>query len=892
MGAVAATRGAVLRTRLERAGLGDQLLVVAGQLTSGLGNLVFALVMARLLAPEIFTELARFLALYLVLHIPMNSISASSALAPQDALSAQRKVRRIGRWVGFGFLTAALPLAGALSIPIISSVGLAASAPAAGLLALERGRLYGVGRHGRAVASLVTEPLVRLSAGVALASVLGVFGGVVGIVLAGYIALAVARIDHHGSAELASHLDARSLTTERSTAPTIAAFVLLALLQNQDLLLAGRLLSVGDAANFAALSTLGGAAAFALATVPVVLLPRAARDDRAALGSALAVAAALGGGGVLVATAVPDVIVNAVFGGRYAAIVPLLATYFGAMALLGIGRVLIANLCARGFGRTGVAIVSSAAVVHLALLFAGGRTAAEFAAATLMSTGLLFVAAASATVIHLPVRPRVSVVERLGHTGAPFVALVMLMGLGLRLLVTRGIWLDEATTVHQIQLSLGGMFESLASSDVHPPLHYIVLWLSSRLLGTSEMAVRAPSILAGVALIPAVYALGKQLYDERTARLAAGLTAVAPFAVWYSQEARMYAFFMLFGVLAVYGQVLALKSGRMSAWAIYALASAALVWTQYMGVLLVAVQQLVFVVVMVRRHRRAEPVRSLFLGWATATAVVAIALTALVPLAYSQYTVNEQAGKGFTQVPSQTGTAASQVQGEVSIYATIANAIWAMWGYHADRTMAQIAALWPLGMLIALLFLGRRRSAHTTLLGAVIVGPALLLTAIGLFKHNLFEIRYIAMVVPLLMLLIARLATSWWSHKLGSVVVVGTLAITMIVGLADQQLNGANPRRYDFRGAFAEVTQRADENDVVVYKPDILQSLVGYYAPELDARRQLPAPRKDRQVFVVGSFLEKPATRAEVEDLLDELDRKAKLVDEMSYSNVRVWVYR
>jgi hypothetical protein len=353
----------------------------------------------------------------------------------------------------------------------------------------------------------------------------------------------------------------------------------------------------------------------------------------------------------------------------------------------------------------------------------------------------------------------------------------------------------------------------------------------------------------------------------------------------------MYGFFMLFGVLAVYGQVRAMRRGRTTDWVIYALASAALVWTQYMGALMVLVQQLAFLVVFAGRRRRREEVKPLLVGWACATGVLVILLAALAPFAYEQYTVNEKAGKGFAQVPSQTGSAASQVQGQVSIYSAIANGVWAMWGYHSDRTMAQIAALWPLGMLSALLFLGRGRSRQTTLLAVAIAGPALMLAAIGFFKQNLFEIRYIAMAVPLLLLLMARFISSWAPHKVGRMAAAGALSVTMLVGLADQQLNGTNPRLYDFRGALGEVSQRADSNDVVVYKPIILRSLVRYYAPDLDARTTLPEPAEGQRVFLVGSFLEKPDTRAQVDKVRKQLDRTEALADQFDYPNVRVWVY-
>src|SRR5207248_9827887 len=69
---------------------------------------------------------------------------------------------------------------------------LAAAPPVAGLLALERGRLYGSGLLGRSVLSLMIEPVIRLTAGVALGFALGPTGAAIVVILAGYCAFVVA----------------------------------------------------------------------------------------------------------------------------------------------------------------------------------------------------------------------------------------------------------------------------------------------------------------------------------------------------------------------------------------------------------------------------------------------------------------------------------------------------------------------------------------------------------------------------------------------------------------------------------------------------------------------------------------------------------------------------
>jgi uncharacterized membrane protein len=118
------------------------------------------------------------------------------------------------------------------------------------------------------------------------------------------------------------------------------------------------------------------------------------------------------------------------------------------------------------------------------------------------------------------------------------VLVLVMVGFGLRLLVTRSIWLDEAISIRQAQLPFNEMISQLAG-DVHPPLHHAVLWATVRLLGTGELAVRMPSIVAGTLLIPALYGAGRDLYDRRVGLVAATFGTVAPIVIWYSQEARM-----------------------------------------------------------------------------------------------------------------------------------------------------------------------------------------------------------------------------------------------------------------------------------------------------------------------------------------------------------------
>jgi hypothetical protein len=868
----------------------EQLVVAGGQVAAGVGNLTFSLLAARLLAPSGYSALASFLALYLVIHVPLTSLSAGAALRPGRVAAARRRTWKLGFAVAAGLAVAAVPLGAALRLPPALILLAAAAAPAAAPIALERGRLYGEQARGRLVASLLAEPAIRLGAGIPLAVSFGSVGGAAAVVLAGWVALGVAR----GGAGARPARGEAAVTQ----APAVVAFLALAVVQNQDVLLAHALLPSAQAAKFAALSTLGGVAAFATTTIPLVLLPRSAGREGAALRAALAVAVALGAGATLVVLAAPHLLVTAVFGSRYGAIASLAAPYVGAMALLGVARVLVAHGCVGGRARVMPALAVAAAALQAVLIAVLPHNTAGVAHATLVATATLLVGTAVAVRPRRPPRLRPVVVEekaprpRKAPSVAIAVGVMVLCGVALRLVATRSIWVDEAISIHQAQLPFGEMLHNLRTTDVHPPLHDSVLWVTVRLLGTDPLAARMPSLLAGTALIPMLYVAGRDLYDRRTGLVAAALGTVAPFAIWYSDEARMYALFMLLALVAIWAQVQAVRDGRARFWALYALATIALVYDQYFAILLVVVQQVGFLAAAWHRRGDRRALRRLVRGWLGVTVVIAAALAPLVPFAQQQYGVNEAAGKGFSQ-PSQAGLATSG-QHKPSLYGAITNAVWAFWGYHSNSTMASIAALWPLGMLLALLALGRKLTRTSLLVLACAVLPAAGLFAAGEAKPFVFEVRYFCAAVPALLLLAGRAVIAAGRTRWGRTALASALGATMLVGLIDQQVNGSNPRHYDFSGALHRIEREARPGDVLVYAPPYLADVIRYYAPRLDARPLVPGRtvRGHGRVFVLASFLDKRDTAAATGSVVAKLRQQRGRPTVFTVPQIRVWEFR
>jgi 4-amino-4-deoxy-L-arabinose transferase-like glycosyltransferase len=113
----------------------------------------------------------------------------------------------------------------------------------------------------------------------------------------------------------------------------------------------------------------------------------------------------------------------------------------------------------------------------------------------------------------------------------------------------QSLWIDEVFTWLGADLGqplrLAGLLE-----NVHGPLYSLVLHAWGGLAGDSEWALRAPSFVFGVAVVPALAWLAARWLGRDTAPWAAWLAAGSPFLVWYSQEARNYMLLILCTCLA------------------------------------------------------------------------------------------------------------------------------------------------------------------------------------------------------------------------------------------------------------------------------------------------------------------------------------------------------
>jgi len=83
------------------------------------------------------------------------------------------------------------------------------------------------------------------------------------------------------------------------------------------------------------------------------------------------------------------------------------------------------------------------------------------------------------------------------------------------------------------------------------PAYLLLARLSALLLGRGELALRLPALLAGLGLTGGIFLLGRRLVDARAGFVAACLTALHPYLLFYSQMARGYSLAMALTVLSL-----------------------------------------------------------------------------------------------------------------------------------------------------------------------------------------------------------------------------------------------------------------------------------------------------------------------------------------------------
>ncbi len=158
--------------------------------------------------------------------------------------------------------------------------------------------------------------------------------------------------------------------------------------------------------------------------------------------------------------------------------------------------------------------------------------------------------------------------------------IILFLSLVLRLIyINQSLWLDEATTALVSKMPIAEFFSKFMPADFHPPLYYLVIRYWTLIFGSSEISIRIPSVLFGVATVYIVYLIAKEL-KYKYPLVPALFLATSGLHIYYSQEARMY------GMVTILVSFLMLSFIR-NQWKLFSVLLALIFLTDYLAVLII-----------------------------------------------------------------------------------------------------------------------------------------------------------------------------------------------------------------------------------------------------------------------------------------------------------------
>ena len=359
-------------------------------------------------------------------------------------------------------------------------------------------------------------------------------------------------------------------------------------------------------------------------------------------------------------------------------------------------------------------------------------------------------------------------------------------------------WIDEVYASYFVSHSFPETVKLVISPANNGPLYFLILWGWRQLAGSTDFALRYLSDLCSTLTIPVLWQLGKTWFGRRAAGLTALLLAISPFAIWFGQETKMYALYMLLAALSTLLFAYAVTRNRCSSWFTYGLAINALGYSHFFGAFTIAAQGVLLVTTHLQKPK-IKVIRNYIIMMAavgTLYAPVARYVWHVVPHFHMQ-----DISKGFVEWPHMLQELTSEYLLRVSrIYVPH---LWPLMGLSATALIVGLVRAWDDGWRRALYVVG------------LTVVPVAIFYPISYFVP-VFSPKYLSPVFLMFTLALGLAIDQlrrWW-QPLGWLALTGLFILDGWVNI--RILTNPCYQRTDFRAAVAYIEEHAEPNDLII----------------------------------------------------------------------------
>jgi mannosyltransferase len=383
-------------------------------------------------------------------------------------------------------------------------------------------------------------------------------------------------------------------------------------------------------------------------------------------------------------------------------------------------------------------------------------------------------------------------------------------------------WYDEAVTVRLARSSFVSMIRALPGSESTPPLYYAIAWVWARIFGTNEVALRSLSALFGTAAIPVAAAAGRTFASGAAGALVGALAAASPFLIWYSQEARAYALYVLLSASSLLLFARARRSPSAPRIWLWAGASALAVWTEYFAGFLVVAEAAFLLADRRSRHFSRRPMLAL-----------AAAIALLLPLVY------KQARNGHNSWIGQESPRA-RAEDALRWFFGLPSHLW--W---VAATLA-VLALVSAGLARAK---GRRAALVPLTLAAACILLPLALRAVGKdywLARNVID-AWVPLAIAFATVIVCQAGRAWYTR---SALLGLALAAVALLAMRSTTIVTDPSKRADWRG-LATCLGRPDAERAFVISPAYNDVVLKLYRPNVRPPR--PTDHGVTEIDIIGN---------------------------------------
>jgi 4-amino-4-deoxy-L-arabinose transferase-like glycosyltransferase len=413
---------------------------------------------------------------------------------------------------------------------------------------------------------------------------------------------------------------------------------------------------------------------------------------------------------------------------------------------------------------------------------------------------------------------------------------------------SRELWLNETYSAFVASLPFARILR-YAAGDVHPPLFYLLLHSWIQMFGDAQAQLRLFSVVLNFFGSLGMFVLARRMLGIRFGVYAAILFVLSPMLFVYSLEVRMYALLILLFICLLMVHWLVAVEQREDRWLIaaYGVLAALMFYVQYIGIFIILGLFIHWLMASAFPRRR-------FIRLFAAGMLTILLVSPGVPVLLHQYQGKTQLARALTLSRQNPGAlsfgAPAQNPAEPGGIKVMAKSAAAMMGFY-PATSAPLLALCAIPLVLSLAyagFLGVIKRDEICRLFCLIT----LALGVGMFALHLASTRYMLVLIPPLVIAIARAVQVGTAQPRGRLLIIAVATLVLCLYAAGFYRQAVKQHGRPWQNLAGVVQQNYHPGDKVIFDALYAQMSFDYFARHMGFH-----PREDGFPISVYDWWEK-----------------------------------